>query len=139
MARQLRVRILTPEKVVYEDNVDMVVAPGTDGEIGLLPLHAPLVTPLATGEMRVKHGEHQDYVAVSGGYLEVREDQVTVLADNADIASEIDVAEAERMKAQAEQKMKEARQGEREDEYQQAKNNLDWALTRLRVASQRKD
>ncbi len=117
----------------------MIVAPGADGEIGILPLHAPLVTLLQTGELRVKHGEHQDYIAVAGGYLEVREDQCTVLADVAEIASEIDVAEAERMKAEAEEAVEKARHADSEAELVAAQENLDWALARLRVASERKE
>ncbi|RJQ55059.1 MAG: ATP synthase F1 subunit epsilon [Actinobacteria bacterium] len=137
MARQLRARILTPEKVVYEGDVDMVVAPGMDGEIGLMPLHTPLVTPLKTGELRVKYGEEQDYIAIEGGYLEIREDICTVLADDAEIASEIDVARAEQLKAEAEREVAEAERGEGERAYEEARHHLDWALTQLRVAGKK--
>lgn len=137
MARQLRCRILTPEKVIYEGDVDMVVAPGLDGEVGILPLHTPLVIPLKIGELRVKRGEHQDYIAVQGGYLEVREDILTVLADDAEIASQIDVEAAERAKAEAEKELAEASREERARELQEAQQHLEWALTRLRLAGKK--
>ncbi len=140
MARQLRSRILTPEKIVYEGDVDMMVVPGLNGEVGILPLHAPFVTVLKMGELRVKRGDEQDYVAIQGGYLEVREDIVTVLADDAELASRIDVAAAERAKAEAEKQLAAVSREERaeeERELAEAQSHLEWALTRLRVAGKK--
>ncbi len=78
MARTLLVEIVTPERIVYTNEVEMVIAPTIDGEIGILPLHIPLVTVLAPGELRVRHNEGKDveWFAVSGGYLQVHEDKV---------------------------------------------------------------
>lgn len=135
MDRKLRCRILTPEKTVYEGDVDMVVAPALDGEVGIMPLHTPLVAPLKIGELRVKRGDDQDYIAVQGGYLEVREDILTVLADDAELASRIDVEAAERAKAEAEKRLAEA--GEEEADFYEAQDRLEWALTRLRVAGKK--
>lgn len=138
MDRKLRCRILTPEKTVYQGDVDMVVAPGMDGEVGIMPLHTPLVTPLRIGELRVKHGDDQDYIAVAGGYLEVREDVLTVLADDAEIASQIDIESVERAKAEAERALKEAEvAGEGAPDFYEAQEHLEWALTRLRIAGKK--
>jgi len=138
MGRKLRCRILTPEKTVYQGDVDMVVAPGMDGEVGIMPLHTPLVTPLKIGELRVKHGDDQDYIAVAGGYLEVREDVLTVLADDAEIASQIDVEAVERAKAEAEKEVQEAQAaGEGAPDFYEAKEHLEWALARMRVAEKK--
>lgn len=135
MDRKVRCRILTPEKTVYQGDVDMVVAPGVDGEVGIMPLHTPLVTPLKIGELRVKHGDEQDYIAVAGGYLEVREDVLTVLAEDAEIASQIDLEAAERAKAEAEREVAEAEKaGEGGPDFYEAQEHLEWALTRLSVA-----
>lgn len=138
MDRKVRCRILTPEKTVYQGDVDMVVAPALDGEIGILPLHAPLVTPLKIGELHIKRGDDTDYIAVAGGYLEVREDVLTVLAEDAEIASQIDVESVERAKAEAEREVAEAEAaGEGAPDFYEAQEHLEWALTRLNIA--RKD
>ena len=79
----LRLDIVTAERVVYSEDVDMVIAPGVEGQLGILPHHAPLMTILQSGELRVKKGEAEDSLAISGGFLEVRPDRVIVLADAA--------------------------------------------------------
>lgn len=138
MDRKLRCKILTPEKTVYQGDVDMVVAPAIDGEVGIMPLHMPLVAPLKIGELRVKRGDEQDYIAVQGGYLEVREDVLTVLADDAEMASLIDVEAAERAKAEAEKELAEAEKaGEEAPDFDEAQQHLEWALTKLRIAGKK--
>ncbi|MCC6313734.1 MAG: F0F1 ATP synthase subunit epsilon [Thermomicrobiales bacterium] len=100
---KLHVEIVTGERVVFsEDDVDMVVAPGSDGTLGILPHHAPLVTTLATGELRVVKGGAEEAMVVFGGFMEVTPDKVIVLADTAERAEEIDVARAEAARALAE-------------------------------------
>ena len=102
---KLQVEIVTGERVVYtEDDVDMVVAPGSDGTLGILPRHAPLITTLAAGELRVKKAGREQSIVVFGGFMEVTPEKVVVLADTAERAEEIDVdrAEAARNRAQAE-------------------------------------
>lgn len=100
---KLSVEVVTGERVVYrEDGVDMVVAVGADGALGILPMHAPLITLLASGEMRVVKDGREESLAVFGGFLEVANDQVRVLADTAERAEEIDLARAESARQRAE-------------------------------------
>ena len=99
--------IVTVERLVYSDEVDMVVAPGTMGTLGILPKHAPLITALEEGELRLKKGEEEECFAVSGGYMEVRPDRVIIMADTAEQADEIDEARAEAARQRAEQFLKE--------------------------------
>jgi F-type H+-transporting ATPase subunit epsilon len=99
----MQVEIVTGERVVFsEDGVDMVVAPGADGVLGILPRHAPLITTLAGGELRVKKGGDEQSILVFGGFMEVTGDKVIILADTAERAEEIDVARAEAARANAE-------------------------------------
>jgi F-type H+-transporting ATPase subunit epsilon len=99
----MQVEIVTGERVVFsEDGVDMVVAPGGDGVLGILPHHAPLITTLAGGELRVKKGGEEQSILVFGGFMEVTGDKVIILADTAERAEEIDVARAEAARANAE-------------------------------------
>jgi F-type H+-transporting ATPase subunit epsilon len=99
--------IVTVERLVYSDEVDMVVAPGVMGTLGILPKHAPLITALQEGELRLKKGGEEEHFAVSGGYMEVRPDRVIVMADTAERADEIDEARAEAARQRAEQLLKE--------------------------------
>ena len=98
MARTLLCEIVTPERIIYTNEVEMVVAPTIDGEIGILPLHMPLVSVLRPGEIRVKWNNEKDveWFAVSGGYIQIHEDKVIILADDAEIASKIDLGRAHR-------------------------------------------
>ena len=96
---------MTPERVIYSDEVDAVVAPGIEGQLGILPHHAPLISMLQTGELRVRKGDEETCMAIYGGFLEVRPDRVIILADAAERAEEIDIARAEEAKRQAEQQM----------------------------------
>ena len=102
----LQFEILTAERRVYSDEVDMVVAPGQLGELGILPSHAPLLTPLQPGELRIKKGDEEVAIAVSGGFLEMFQDRLTVLADAAERADEIDVERAQRAMDQAQEQIK---------------------------------
>lgn len=94
--------IVTVERLVYSDEVDMVIAPGIMGTLGILPKHAPLITALTAGELRLKKGEEEESFAVSGGYMEVRPDRVIIMADTAEHADEIDEARAEAARQRAE-------------------------------------
>lgn len=106
MARTLLCEIITPERIVYTNEVEMVVAPTIDGEVGILPLHAPLVSALKPGEIRVRHdGDHVEWFAVAGGYIQVHEDKVIILADAAVASSQIDVARAREALQHAQQRM----------------------------------
>ena len=101
----LKLDIVTAERVVYSDDVDAVIAPGVEGQLGILPHHAPLMTTLQAGELLVRKGGKDDHMAISGGFLEVRPDRVIVLADSAERAEEIDVGRAEAAKKRAEQRL----------------------------------
>jgi F-type H+-transporting ATPase subunit epsilon len=91
--------------MVFSEDVDLVVAPGVEGELGILPHHTPLMTMLQPGELRVKKGGEEVSLAVSGGFLEVRPDRVIVLADAAERAEEIDLARAEEAKRRAQERL----------------------------------
>lgn len=103
----LKLDIVTAERIVYSEEVDEVIAPGVEGQLGILPHHAPLMTILQSGELVVKRGNDEDIMAISGGFLEVRPDRVIVLADSAERAEEIDMERAEAARKRAEQRMAE--------------------------------
>ena len=89
---KLSVEIVTGERIVLqEDNVDMVVAPGAEGALGILPGHAKLISLLASGELKFTRGSEEEFFAVFGGFIEVANDRVIILADSAERASEIDL------------------------------------------------
>ncbi len=99
----MRCEVVSVERLVYEDTVDMVLAPGIDGELGILPHHAALMTALKPGEVVIRKAGQEDlHLAVGGGFLEVRPDRVMILADSAEKAEELDIqrAEAARQRAQ---------------------------------------
>lgn len=90
----MTLEIITAERQVYSDEVDMVIAPGFDGQLGILPQHAPLMTMLKPGELTVRKGGEDIYVAVTGGFMEVLGNKVSVLADACERSDEIDEARA---------------------------------------------
>ena len=98
----IRVEIVSQDRSVFEGDVDIVVAPGEDGEMGLLPHHAPLLTTLKAGVMRVRYQGREEVFAISGGVMEVQPAIVTVLADAAERAEDIDIARAEEARQRAE-------------------------------------
>ena len=98
----LRLEIVTPEKLAFEDDVDSVVLPGSQGELGVLPHHAPLVSTLGVGELRIRKGANEEAFAIAGGFLQVLPEKVVVMAETADMASEIDVEKAEAARREAE-------------------------------------
>lgn len=141
MARTLLVEIVTPERVVYTNEVEMVIAPTLEGEIGIMPLHAPLVTVLVAGELRVRYNDNKDveWFAVSGGYLQVHEDKVIVLADAAEHASKIDVERARQARERAAARMTEIKgmpTPEREG-MTEVEADLKWSEVQLQVAERR--
>ena len=128
----LRLEIVTQERVAYSGEVDMVIAPGADGVLGILPHHAPLITALIPGELRIKRGEEEESFAIGGGFMEVLPDRVTVLADSAERAEEIDVERAEAARRRAEARL----QGRTQEEvdFARAEAALHRAIVRLKVA-----
>ena len=101
----MKLEIITAERVVYSDDVDVVVAPGIEGELGILPHHAPLMTALAPGEIRVRKEGQEAFLAVSGGFLEVMANKVTILADSAERSEEIDEARVQQAMKRAQERL----------------------------------
>jgi len=131
----IRLDIVTAERVVYSEDVNVVVAPGIEGQLGILPHHAPLMTTLLPGELRVKKGEEEFSLAISGGFLEVRPDRVIVLADAAERAGEIDVARAEEAKRRAQERLTHLAP---DVDATRAEAALRRSLARLKVAERRR-
>lgn len=127
--------IVTAEQLVYSDDVDIVVAPGIDGELAVLPHHAPLMTMLQPGELRVRKGGEEIFMAITGGFLEVRPDRVTILADAAERAEDIDAARAEEAKRRAEEWLSGKMAA---TDMARAEAALRRSLLRLRVAEKRR-
>lgn len=100
-----RLEIVTPQKKVFSEDVRFLVAPGTEGELGILPEHAPLITSLNIGILRIQQEGKNMKVVVNGGFMEVRNSRVTVLANSAERAEDIDVTRAEAAKQRAEQRL----------------------------------
>jgi len=135
MMATLRLEIITAERQVFADDINILVAPGIEGELGILPHHAPLMTMLQPGELLIKKDGEETYMVVTGGFLEVRPDKVIVLADACERAEEIDVARAEEAKRRAEERLK-TRPPDVEAASIEAA--LRRSLTRLRVAERRR-
>ena len=107
MARTLRLEIVTPEAKAYSEDVEMVVLPGTDGELGVYPQHVPVLTTLKPGELRVLKGGRETSLAVGEGFAEITGESISVLTDMALESSAIDEAAAEAAVARAQAAMKE--------------------------------
>jgi F-type H+-transporting ATPase subunit epsilon len=136
---KLTVEIVTAERQVYnETDVDMVVAPGSEGVLGILPRHAPLLTMLRPGSLRVKKGGAEQEMAVAGGFLQVNADRVLILADQAVRADEIDEAAAEAARRQAEQALTDATRSGEAAQIQTARAALQLSLVQLRVVRRRR-
>ncbi len=130
----LRLEIITAERIVLtEEMVESVRVPGADGVVGILPRHAPLMTALAPGELIMRKGEEEESFFVTGGFLEVRDNQVAVLADASERAEEIDIARAEEARHRAEEALSEKKDGA---ELAAAEAAMRRALIRLRLAQQ---
>src|SRR2546425_1248149 len=99
----LHLEVITPERSVYEHDVDMVIAPGSEGYLGILPHHAPLFTTLGPGEFRVKKGGVEEVLAVFGGFMDVRANRVVVLTDAAEHIEDIDASRAQEARDRAQQ------------------------------------
>jgi F-type H+-transporting ATPase subunit epsilon len=127
--------IVTAERIVYSEEVDIIIAPGMEGQLGILPHHAPLMTILQAGELVVRRGGQEDILAISGGFLEVRPDRVIILADSAERAEEIDMERAEAAKKRAEERLKEK---PTEVDMNRVEASLRRAIARLNVADKMK-
>lgn len=130
-----RLDVVTAEREVFSDDVDEVIVPGVEGQLGILPHHAPLMTTLLPGELLIKKGGEEFYLAISGGFIEVRPDRIIVLADAAERVEEIDIARAEEAKRRAEEKLAEPIPGV---DMARAEAALRRSLARLRVVERRR-
>jgi F-type H+-transporting ATPase subunit epsilon len=132
----LHLEIVTPERLAYSGEVDMVLVPGVDGELGILPHHTPLVSLLGVGELKIRKGGDEESFAIVGGFLQVRPDKVVVMAETAEIGAEIDLERAVRARAEA-AKALESGYAEGAD-LSAARAELQRALLRIRVAERRR-
>jgi F-type H+-transporting ATPase subunit epsilon len=127
----LHVEVVTQDRNAYSGEADMVVAPGSEGVLGILPRHAPLLTTLQAGELRIKHDNDEDALFVAGGFMEVYHNVVTVLADAAERAEDIDMARAEEARRRAQTTLE---QREADVDRGALEGSLQRALGRLKVA-----
>ena len=132
---KLQVELVTAEGRVLSEEADCVRAPGLAGELGVLPHHIPLMTPLRPGEVLVRNGEREEFLFVAGGFLEVLPDKVVILADAAERADDIDEARAEEARHRAQQFLD---QRSADADSAEAAAALERAMFRLRIAELRK-
>ena len=133
----IKLDVVTAEKTVFSDDVEIVVAPGVQGQLGILPHHAPLMTILQPGELRARKGGEELRLCITGGFLEVRPDRVIVLADAAEREEEIDVCRAEEAMRRARERLREYAPEEGAN-LARAEASLRRALVRLDVVRKRR-
>jgi F-type H+-transporting ATPase subunit epsilon len=130
-----KLEIVTAEKMIFSDDVSAVIAWGVQGQLAILPHHAPLMTVLQPGDLMIRKDKEEEYVVISGGFLEVRPDKVIILADACERIDEIDIARAEEAKKRAQETMKAA---PLTAEAASAEASLRRSLARLKVAEKRR-
>lgn len=135
MSDKLHLQITTPERVIYADDVNEIVIPTPNGEIGILPHHIPLMSLVSAGEIRITKGGETVLMAVSGGFVEVQPEKVVILADTAERAEEIDERRAEEARKRAEALLKEKRVDQ--EEFASLAAKMEKELARLKVARKR--
>lgn len=131
----LRLEIVTPEAKTYSDDVDSVVLPGIEGELGIFPMHVPLMTQLAPGELRVMKGGHEERLAVGEGFVEITQTSVSVLTDMAVVEADIDEAATEAAIQSAQAAMNDTQLGSEDHALVEAA--LQKSLAKLRVKRRR--
>ncbi|WP_141506526.1 F0F1 ATP synthase subunit epsilon [Paenibacillus luteus] len=124
------VEIVTPERKVYAETANMVSVSGVEGELGILPNHIPLVTPLRIAPVVIKRGNKVDVIAVNGGFIEVRRDKIVILAESAELSTDINIERAEAAKQRAQQRLA-AKQDQ--IDFRRAELALQRAMNRLHV------
>ena len=133
MENKLRLEIVTPQGVVFSEEVDEIVAPGSEGEFGVLPGHAPFLTTLKIGMLIFKKGSETRYLFVSWGYAEVGHDRMLVLTDSAEKSEDIDIERALSAKKRAEERLKQ----EANIDHARAVSSLERATIRIQVAEKK--
>ena len=137
--KKIKFKIITPEREVFSDEIDSVSLMTTDGEITVLPEHIPLVSILKSGELRYKKDGKDEILAVSGGFVEVKDDNsVYILADTAEMAGEIDVTPAEEAIKRAKKTMEETRNEDQVD-FIALQTDLSRAINRLKIGKKYKN
>ena len=131
----LQLEIVSPERRVYDDEVDMVIVPGRNGQLGILPRHTRLISSLGVGELRIKKGGTEQSMLISGGFVEVRPDKVIVMADLAEHSDEIDEARAAEARKRAEAELEQAKDPV---DIARVRAALQTALMRERIATRRR-
>ena len=131
----IQLEVVSPERRAYTDEVDMVIVPGIDGELGILPHHTRLISALGTGELRIKKGGTEQSLLISGGFVEVRPDKVVVMADLAEHSDEIDEARAAEARKRAEAELEQAKDPV---DIARVRAALQTALMRERIATRRR-
>ena len=131
----MMLEIITAERQVYSDEVDMVIAPGFDGQLGILPRHAPLMTMLKPGELTVRKNGEDTYLTVSGGFMEVLANKVTVLADTAERAEEIDLQRTEEALERAQERVASAAS---DQDLERAMASIRTSQARMKVGRRRR-
>ena len=129
---QLQLEVVTPERKVLSESVDMVTVPGLGGELGILPGHTPLLATLQVGELWYRQGQEKHYLSIAFGFVEVQPDRVTILARLAERAEDIDVERAEEARRRAEQRLS---QSASDFDYERARVALTKSLMRLQVSA----
>lgn len=132
--KNISLKIATPERVVFQEEIDEITIPTQKGIITVLPGHIPLISSLASGEINIKTREEELVMAVSGGFLELSADQLTILADTAEKAEEIDLERAEEARKKAEEMKQNARKNLDEGQYAAVISNIEKQLARIKVA-----
>jgi F-type H+-transporting ATPase subunit epsilon len=127
----MHIEVVTAERELYNGEADELIAPGTEGMLGILPRHAALLTTLKAGELRIKLGGAEEPLFVSGGFLEVSNNQATVLADTAEHAEEIDQARAEEARRRAQERLAQVTSNTERAELQAA---MERAMERLKIS-----
>lgn len=126
--------IVTPERKVYEEDANMIIVKGVEGELGILPNHVPLVTPLKIAPVIVKKDGKEQIIAVNGGFMEVRKNKVVILAESAELPEDIDIERAKAAKERAERRL-----ASKQDDidFRRAELALQRALNRINVAERK--
>ena len=128
--KTIKVNIVTPDGPVYDSEVEMVIANTASGEIGILPGHIPMVAPLVVGAVKLKKDGKSEYVAVTGGFVEVRPEKVTILTQSAEVASSIDLARAKAAVKRAEERLQMKQDAV---DFERANLSLKRAMNRINV------
>ena len=132
MADKINLEVITPERMVLREAVDEVVVPGLDGELGILPQHTPLISQLKTGILSYRLGNDKKQMHVSGGFVEVLPDRVSILSDIAEKPEEIDLARAQQARERAERRLASK---DEDIDIERAELKLQRALTRIQLAN----